>query len=411
LLTAGLLLWGQQKISNRQIEKLTGGRTVEDPLGRYTTNLADKARAGKTSTYIGRQEIFEELIQIFGRKKKPNPLIVGKPGVGKTALVEALQTMIVEGKIPKEWLKILPWLADAEILQVDLKAIEADNTENRGGFEKNFEALWDAVMEERKKGRNIILFFDEAHLMVSAGSAKDTPGLGQAMKTRMIEDGVPIIGATTDYEVEFIDNDEALERRFGRVYVYEPTTDETLAILKGVVGGYEKHHGISYSEEALAEVVRSAPQKYDKKGRPAAKPDPQITILDDIPTWFKMKHPGENEIKAEHVREWVDMKVAIEAAAKQNFASPMGDPAALMANPDALLRLLADPDALLHASAESMAKAPPPPAKLPSQPPAGRVAVPPPPGTPVPPPPRAVPPAMGLNGKPANLPKLPSTKR
>ena len=322
-----LAVIAQIGISVWMVRRLTGGRKVKNPLQNYGRNINADAKAGILNPYVGGEKVFNDTVEVLGRRETPNPLLVGRPGVGKTAAVEGLAQHIETGRLNPAWIRAVPGLANAEIWEISLSAIEADNTEFRGGFEKNLDALLKQVKALRAGrsmpwplnkiwpfstrtvgGRNIWLFIDEAHLMVSAGSAKNTPGMGQKAKTFLARSGIPVIAATTDYEVEIIMRDPALGRRFEVVSVPEPNDAETVEILDGAKEAYAKHHGLEYSKGAIAEIAKSAPPCSDNDGKPLSNPARSIKVLDSLPTWVKMRHPGVKVITEEHVREWIKEK-------------------------------------------------------------------------------------------------------
>jgi len=216
-----------------------------DPLEKYTVNLTEKARAGKLDPVIGRDYEIRRLMQILSRRTKNNPVLLGDPGVGKTAIVEGLAQRIVAGDVPQT-------LAHKEILALDMTGLLA-GTAFRGEFEDRLKKLITAI--EKAEGR-YILFIDELHTIVGAGGAEGAVDASNILKPALARGTLHAIGATTVREYrQFIEKDAALERRFQPVYVDEPTPEDALAILRGIKEKYEVHHGVKITDDALIAAV------------------------------------------------------------------------------------------------------------------------------------------------------------
>ena len=203
-------------------------------MEKYTVNLTEKARAGKLDPVIGRDYEIRRLMQILSRRTKNNPVLLGDPGVGKTAIVEGLAQRIVSGDVPQT-------LANKEILALDMAGLLA-GTAFRGEFEDRLKKLINAI--EKAEGR-YILFIDELHTIVGAGGAEGAVDASNILKPALARGTLHAIGATTVREYrQYIEKDAALERRFQPVYVDESSPEDALAILRGIKEKYEVHHGV-----------------------------------------------------------------------------------------------------------------------------------------------------------------------
>jgi ATP-dependent Clp protease ATP-binding subunit ClpA len=244
-----------------------GGMPSTDPLEAYATDLIARARDGHIDPLIGRRLELERMVQVLCRRRKNNPLLVGEPGVGKTALAEGLALRIHEGEVPEV-------LKDAKVYALDLGALVA-GTRYRGDFEERVKQ----VLERLTKEKNAILFIDEIHAMVGAGAASGgAMDAGNLLKPALADGSLRCIGSTTFNDVkQSFDKDRALARRFQKIEVLEPSEAETLEILKGLRPHYELHHGVKYSDEGLeAAVALSAKHLKDLH-----LPDKAIDVLDE----------------------------------------------------------------------------------------------------------------------------------
>ena len=251
--------------------QMPGGPTVtrankQQALKMFTTNINEQANQQKIDPVIGRNSEIDRLIQILSRRKKNNPVLIGEPGVGKTAIVEGLAQRIVNGQVPSI-------LANKEILMLDMGSLLA-GTMYRGQFESRIKNL----LEEISKKDNVILFVDEIHTVVGTGSAEGSMDAANLLKPKLARGDLRMIGATTfDEYKKYIEKDSAFERRFQPVVVSEPSFDETLQILKGIKQKYEAHHKVTYTDEALLAAVKLS-QRYIQD---RFLPDKAIDLIDE----------------------------------------------------------------------------------------------------------------------------------
>jgi ATP-dependent Clp protease ATP-binding subunit ClpA len=258
-----------------------GDRTAPptDPLRAYATDLIARAAAGQIDPLIGRSLEIERMIQVLCRRRKNNPLLVGEPGVGKTALAEGLALRIHDGLVPE-------LLKNARVFALDLGALVA-GTRYRGDFEERVKLVLDRLSREE----NAILFIDEIHTLVGAGAASGgAMDAGNLLKPALAGGTLRCIGSTTFSDVkQSFDRDRALSRRFQKIDILEPSEDETLEILKGLRLHYESHHGVQYDDDALAAAVSlSARHLQDLH-----LPDKAIDVLDEAGAAQKMLPPSE----------------------------------------------------------------------------------------------------------------------
>ena len=257
--------------------ELAEGQSVQkkDPLESFTVELVAKAAAGEIDPIIGRSEEIDRTIQVLCRRKKNNPLYVGEPGVGKTALAEGLALKISEGDVPEV-------LADAKVFALDMGAVLA-GTRYRGDFEQRFKA----IIKELQKQENAILFIDEIHTIVGAGSVSGgSMDASNILKPALAAGQLRCIGSTThaEYKAAF-DRDRALARRFQRIDINEPTVAETYEILKGLRKYYEDHHGVKYTDDSL----RTAAELAGKYINDRFLPDKAIDVIDEVGAAVKLR--------------------------------------------------------------------------------------------------------------------------
>lgn len=233
-----------------------------DELGR---NLTDGANAGLIDPVIGRDEEVARVIEILNRRNKNNPVLIGEPGVGKTAIAEGLALKIASGDVPSK-------LKNKQIYLLDVSSLVA-NTGVRGQFEERMKQL----IKELQSRKNIILFVDEIHLLVGAGSAEGSMDAGNILKPALARGELQLVGATTLKEYRQIEKDAALERRFQPVIVDEPTPDEAIDILKGIQEKYEAYHGVTYSDEAIKACVQLSSRYIQDRHLP----DKAIDLMDE----------------------------------------------------------------------------------------------------------------------------------
>jgi ATP-dependent Clp protease ATP-binding subunit ClpE len=234
-------------------------------LDQFGRNLTQLAKAGLIDPVIGRDKEIERVIEILNRRNKNNPVLIGEPGVGKTAIVEGLALKIAEGQVPEK-------LLNKEVYLLDVASLVA-NTGIRGQFEERMKRLI-AELQQRK---NVILFIDEIHLLVGAGSAEGSMDAGNILKPALARGELQVVGATTLKEYRQIEKDAALERRFQPVIVHEPTVEEAITILKGIQPKYEQFHHVKYTDEAIEACVKLSHRYIQDR----FLPDKAIDLLDE----------------------------------------------------------------------------------------------------------------------------------
>ena len=252
---------GQKGVKTKTMQHSRGGGGFLDQFGK---NLTDEAREGKLDPVIGRDKEIEQVIEILNRRNKNNPVLIGEPGVGKTAVVEGLARRIVNGDVPFK-------LRNKEVYLLDVSSLVA-NTGIRGQFEARMQQL----ITELQERNDIILFIDEIHLIVGAGSAEGSMDAGNILKPALARGEMQLIGATTLKEYRQIEKDAALERRFQQVQVHEPTIENTIQILKGLQGRYETYHNVKYTEDAINACVQLSSRYIQDR----FLPDKAIDLMD-----------------------------------------------------------------------------------------------------------------------------------
>ena len=256
-------------------EKAAAGKSKETPLlSEFSRDLTEAAGRGALDPLVGRDEELERVIQVLCRRTRNNPVLIGEPGVGKTALVEGLATRIVQGDVPI-------YLADKRVLALDISLIVA-GTKYRGQFEERLKT----IMRELTETPNIVIFIDELHTLVGAGSAEGSLDAANILKPALSRGEIQCIGATTPAEYrKHIEKDRALERRFQAVKVASPTEEETVEILRGVKERYEKFHNVLYLDEAIeAAVYQSSRYITDR-----FLPDKAIDLIDEAGSRVKLR--------------------------------------------------------------------------------------------------------------------------
>lgn len=264
-----------EAISHRELETPQESQSGEGALGKYAINLILQAQEGKIDPVIGRENEIERTIQTLCRRKKNNPLLIGEPGVGKTAIAEGLALRIVSGDVPA-------LLKDAELFALDLGAMLA-GTKYRGDFEKRLKA----VIDEAQNHPNAILFIDEIHTIVGAGAVGGgSMDASNQLKPALASGALKCMGATTHAEYRTVfEKDRALSRRFARIDVGEPSLEDSFLILKGLRERYEKHHGVKYTDKAL----RCAVELSKKNITDRFLPDVAIDLMDEAGASFHLK--------------------------------------------------------------------------------------------------------------------------
>ena len=262
-----LAAMGEDAPANKE-ELLKGAKTKGSTptLDSYSRDLTELARAGKLDPVIGREPEIKRLIQILSRRTKNNPCLIGEPGVGKTAVVEGLAQMIIEGNVPET-------IAEKRVLTLDLSGMVA-GSKYRGEFEERIKKVIAEVMEDGE----VLLFIDEIHTIIGAGGAEGAIDASNILKPSLARGELQLIGATTIEEYrKYIEKDSALERRFQPVTVEEPSEEEAIAILKGLRGRYEAHHHVTITDAALTAAVKLSARYINDR----FMPDKAIDVIDE----------------------------------------------------------------------------------------------------------------------------------
>lgn len=301
----------EQKLS-QAIEQVRGGQKVDDPnaedrrqaLEKFTIDLTERAEQGKLDPVIGRDDEIRRTIQVLQRRTKNNPVIIGEPGVGKTAIVEGLAQRIINNEVPEG-------LRGRRVLSLDMGALVA-GAKYRGEFEERLKSV---LNELSKEEGNIILFIDEIHTMVGAGKGEGSMDAGNMLKPALARGELHCVGATTlDEYRQHIEKDPALERRFQKVLVDEPTVEDTVAILRGLKERYELHHHVEITDPAIVAAATLSHRYVSDR----QLPDKAIDLIDEAASSIRMQIDSKPESLDKLERKIIQLKIEQQALTNEN---------------------------------------------------------------------------------------------
>lgn len=299
---------GDKKVNSASSENL------REALEQYTLDVTERARLGKLDPVIGRDDEIRRTVQVLSRRTKNNPVLIGEPGVGKTAIIEGLAQRIVSGEVPSS-------LKDMRVLSLDLGALLA-GAKYRGEFEERLKAVLSELSALEKDGMGVILFIDELHTLVGAGKSDGAMDAGNMLKPALARGELRCVGATTlDEYRQFIEKDAALERRFQKVLVDEPSVVDTIAILRGLKPRYEAHHGVRINDSAIIAAAKMS-HRYISDRR---LPDKAIDLIDEAASRIKMELDSKPLAMDKLSRQIIQLKMQLETIKHEKDAGAVAE--------------------------------------------------------------------------------------